>query len=56
MVKMAVIIILLIFAVLTVISCLMAAYVAKPRYTSLEKAKKIAEDANFWREIGRAHV
>lgn len=53
MVKTAAIIILLILAVLAVISCLMAAYVAKPRYTSLEKAKKIAEDAGFWREYDK---
>lgn len=49
----AVIIILLIIAVLALISCLMAAYVAKPRYTSLEKAKKIAEDAGFWRDYDK---
>lgn len=53
MIKTAVILILVILAVLTVISCLMAAYVAKPRYTSLEKAQKIAEDAGFWREYDK---
>lgn len=53
MVKVAVIIIFLILAVLAVVSCLMAAYVAKPRYTSLEKARKIAEDAGFWRDYDK---
>lgn len=53
MVKVAAIIFFLILAVLAVVSCLMAAYVAKPRYTSLEKARKIAEDAGFWREYDK---
>lgn len=53
MIKAAVIVILLILAVLAVISCFMAAYVAKPRYTSLEKAKEIAEDAGFWRDYDK---
>lgn len=44
---------LLILVLLAVISCLLAAYVAKPRYTSLEKAKKIAEDGGFWREYDK---
>lgn len=50
MVKVTVIVILVVLVVLTIISCLMAAYVARPRCTSLEKAKKIAEDAGFWRD------
>ncbi len=53
MVKVTVIIILVILVVLAVISCFMAAYVAKPRYTSLEQAKKIAEDAGFWRDYDK---
>ncbi len=53
MVKVTVIVILVILAVLAVISCLMAAYVARPRCTSLEEAKKIAEDAGFWRDYDR---
>ena len=43
----------LILAFFAVVFCLMAAYVAKPRYTSLEKAKKIAEDAGFWRDYDK---
>ncbi|MCM1191708.1 MAG: alpha/beta hydrolase [Butyrivibrio sp.] len=53
MVKVIVIAVLAVLVVAAVISCLMAAYVAKPRYTSLEKAKQIAEDAGFWRDYDK---
>lgn len=43
----------LILVIPAVAFCLMAAYVAKPRYTSLEKARKIAEDAGFWRDYDK---
>ena len=53
MVKVIVIAVLLILAILAVVSCLLAAYVAKPRYKSLENARKIAEDAGFWRDYDK---
>lgn len=53
MVKVIVIAIVLILAVLAAVSCWLAAYVARPRYTSLEKARKVAEDAGFWRDYDK---
>lgn len=53
MVKVIVIVILLVLVIVAVIGCLLAAHVARPRYTSLEDARKIAEDAGFWRDYDK---
>lgn len=48
--KTIMICILLALLLIAAVSYLLAAYVAKPRYASLERAEKIARDGGFWRD------